>query len=236
MLRWLAVLLFAALAPWAQARERVDLELVLAADGSGSIDEEELRLQRKGYADALRHPMVLDAIRGGQYRKTAVAFVEWASDTSIATIVDWMVVSDAASAKAFADALMAAPRKVWGSNSISRAVAYSHALIEGNAYDGTRKIIDISGDGPQRGGPPLEEVRAAAIQAGITINALAIKSRSGHVPRIYGEPLEVHYQRDVIGGHGAFVMVADEKTPFEQVVLRKLVREVASLSPGLRRH
>jgi len=153
----------------------------------------------------------------------------------VATIVDWMVISDAASAKAFADALMAAPRKVWGSNSISRAIAYSHALIEGNAYDGTRKIIDVSGDGPQRGGPPLEEVRAAAIKAGITINALAIKSRGGHIPRRYGEPLELHYERDVIGGSGAFVMVADEETPFEMVVLRKLVREVAALPAGPRR-
>src|SRR5262245_32876632 len=119
MLRSLALLLLALLAVPAAARERVDLELVLAADGSGSIDEDELRLQRRGYAQALQHPMVLNAIRGGQYRKTAVAFVEWASDTSIATIVDWMIISDAASAKAFADALMAAPRKVWGSNSIS---------------------------------------------------------------------------------------------------------------------
>jgi hypothetical protein len=121
MIRWLAIFLLA-LAPAAQALERVDLELVLAADGSGSIDEEELRLQRRGYARAIQHPQVLGAIRGGQYRKTAVAFVEWASDTSVATIVDWMVITDAASAKAFADALMAAPRKVSGYNSISRAI------------------------------------------------------------------------------------------------------------------
>lgn len=231
MSRWVAaLLLLCGLVQPASGLERVDLELVLAADGSGSIDEEELRLQRLGYAKALQHPRVLDAIRGGRYRRTAVAFVEWASPTSVATIVDWMVVSDAASAKAFADALMAAPRKVSGYNSISAAIAYSHRLIETNAYEGTRKIIDISGDGPQMNGPPLELVRDAAVKAGITINALAIKTRGGHVRR--GEPLEVHYQRDVIGGDGAFVMVADEETPFEQVVLRKLVREVALLRTG----
>jgi hypothetical protein len=235
MPRWLAALLIAAaLACSARALEPVDLELVLAADGSGSIDEDELRLQRLGYAKAIQHARVLDAIRTGRHRKIAVAFVEWASDTSVATIVDWMPVSDAATAKAFADALMAAPRKVSGYNSISRAIVYSQALIESNAYDGARKIIDISGDGPQRGGPPLEEARRAAVNAGITINALAIKTRGGHVPRAYGEPLEIHYQRDVIGGDGAFVMVADEETPFELVVLRKLVREVA-MHPAPRR-
>jgi hypothetical protein len=212
----------------AQARESVDLELVLAADGSGSIDEAEFRLQRQGYARAIQDRQVLNAIQGGRYRKIALAFVEWASPTSVATIVDWRLVSDAASAKAFADALVAAPRKAQGWNSISAAIVYSQALIEGNAYEGARKIIDISGDGPQMNGPPLEEVRAAAIRAGITINAIAIKTRGGSAGGRGGVPLEVHYERDVIGGPDAFVMVADETTPFEFVVLRKLVREIAA--------
>lgn len=232
---WMASLLVLGIAGAAAAQERVDLELVLAADGSGSIDETEFRLQRQGYANALQHPRVLDAIRGGQYRKIAVAYVEWASPTSIATIVDWRVIGDAATAKAFATALMGAPREVTGYNSISRAIEYSHRLIETNAFEGTRKIIDISGDGPQMNGPPLEETRAAALAAGITINAIAILSRGGHVPRRFGEPLDEHYKRDVIGGMGAFVMVADEDTPFEQVVLQKIVREVAELPRPPRR-
>lgn len=215
--------------------ERVDLELVLAADGSGSIDEAEFRLQRKGYADAIANPLVFRAMASGQYRKTAIAYVEWASPDSVETIVDWMVISDEASAKAVAAAILAGPRKVFGYNSISAAIVHAQRMIETNAYDGTRKIIDISGDGPQMNGPPLPDVRARALRAGITINALAIKSRGGHVPRSFGEPLELHYGRDVIGGDGAFVMVADEETPFAQVVLRKLVREVALLPAPVRR-
>ncbi len=231
MLRIIGFFLAASLA-WglpAAAREAVDLELVLAADGSGSIDEAEFRLQRDGYAKAITHPRVLGAIRSGFHRKIAVAFVEWASPTSVATIVDWMLIADAADAQKFAAALVAAPRKVSGWNSISAALVYSQALIESNAYEGARKVIDISGDGPQMNGPSLEDVRAAALNSGITINALAILTRGGNVRGRSGVPLEEHYRRDVIGGPGAFVMAADETTPFEEIVLRKLVREVADI-------
>lgn len=217
----------------ARAAEKVDVELVLAADGSGSIDDDELRLQRRGYARAIRHPLVLNAIRGGEHQKIAILFVEWAAPTSVEIIVGWHVVSDAASAKIFADKLMSAPRKVFGYNSISAAIAFSTREIETNAYDGNRKIIDVSGDGPQINGPPLPVVRAAALKAGITINALVVKTRGGTGYRgTFGEGLEKHYEREVIGGPGAFVMVADEKTGFEEVVLRKLVREVAFLPTG----
>ncbi len=217
-----------------RAAEKVDVELVLASDGSGSIDDNELRLQRRGYARAIMHPLVLNAIKGGEHQKIAVLFVEWAAPSSVEIIVGWHVVSDAASAKVFADKLMSAPRKVFGYNSISAAIAFSTKEIQTNAYDGTRKIIDVSGDGPQMNGPPLPLVRDAALKAGITINALAIKTRGGTGFRgTYGETLEKHYEREVIGGPGAFVMVADEKTGFEEVVLRKLIREVALLPGGL---
>lgn len=210
-----------------QGREKVDVALVLAADGSGSIDPEEFKLQREGYARALAHPDVLRAVAAGRERKMAVAFVEWASDTSIATIVPWRIVADAAGARAFGAALTAAPRVVDGYNSISRAIVYSQALLAAGPFDAARKVIDISGDGPNFGGPPLAEARRAAVAAGITINAIAIKTRGGHHRGRAGEPLEENYAREVIGGPGAFVMVADETTSFAEVVLRKLVREVA---------
>jgi len=231
IVRLLLALFVLAISGRAVLAEAVDLEIVLAADGSGSIDEGEFRLQRKGYADAIANPQVFNAMISGRHRKTAVAYVEWASPTSVETIVDWMVISDEASAKAFAAAVLAGPRKVSGYNSISAAIVHSQRMIETNRYEGVRKIIDISGDGPQMNGPPLAAVRDAAVKAGITINALAIKTRGGHVPRAQGEALEEHYRRDVIGGDGAFVMVADEETPFAQVVLRKLVREVALFEP-----
>ena len=214
----------------AAAEEKVDVELVLAADGSGSIDDIEFALQRKGFARAISHPLVLNAIRGGEHRKIAVLFVEWGAPESVETIVDWMVIGGAASAKAFAERLVAAPRQVFGYNSISAAIAYSTQQILSNAYDGKQKIIDISGDGPQINGPPLQVVRAAALKAGITINGLAIKTRTGTSFRpSFGVPLEDHYRQDVIGGPGAFVMAADENTPFEEVILSKLVREIAML-------
>ena len=210
------------------AAEKVDVELVLAVDGSGSIDDIEFALQRKGYARAISHPLVLNAIRGGEFQKLAVLFVEWGAPESVETIVDWTVIRGAASAKAFADRLIAAPRQVFGYNSISAAIAYSTKQLLSNAYDGRQKIIDISGDGPQINGPLLGPVRAAALNAGITINGLAIKTRTGTSFRSsFGVSLEDHYRQDVIGGPGAFVMAADEETPFEEVILSKLVREIA---------
>ena len=212
----------------AAAQEKVDVELVLAVDGSGSIDEAEFRLQRRGYARAISHPLVLNAIRGGEHRKVALAFVEWGAPSSVETIVDWMVIGDEASAKAFAERLIAAPRQVFGYNSISAALVHSANIIATNAYEGTAKIIDLSGDGPQMNGPPLATVRARVLAQGITINGLAIKTRGGNYRGPGGEPLEVHYGNDVIGGPDAFVMVATEETPFEEVILRKLIREIAS--------
>ena len=173
---------------------------------------------------------MLNAIKGGEYQKIAVLFVEWGAPESVETIVDWAIIKDAATAKAYAARLLKAPRKVWGYNSISAAIEYSTKQILGNQYDGKQKIIDVSGDGPQINGPPLGLVRAAAIKAGITINGLVIKTRSGTSVRgRFGLDLEEHYRRFVIGGTGSFVMVADEKTPFEEVILKKLVREVAML-------
>jgi hypothetical protein len=225
--------IFAGLVAWSaagttSAQQKVDVELVLAADGSGSIDAEEFKLQRAGYARAISHVLVVNAIRGGFHQKIAIAFIEWGAPESVEVIVDWTVISDAASAKAFAETLVKAPRKVFGYNSISAAIIKSTAMIEGNAFDGKRKIIDVSGDGPQINGPPLSLARKAALDKGITINGLVIKTRGGRGFRgPGGDALDRHYQRDVIGGPGAFVMVADEKTPFEEVILRKLIREVA---------
>jgi hypothetical protein len=228
--------LFVALAVWlsaatAHADEPVDLELVLAADGSGSIDEAEFRLQRAGYAAAVTHPRVLAAIRGGAYRRIALTLIEWAAPESQHTIVDWMLIDDEASAKAFADKLMTAERVAFGYNSISAAIAYGARKIRENAYEGVRKIIDVSGDGPQMNGPPLALVRQQTIAAGITINALVIKSPGGGYPGPRGEPLDVHYRTDVIGGKGPFVMVAESRAHFAEAILNKLVLEIAGAAP-----
>jgi len=140
--------------------EKVDLELVLAVDGSGSIDENEFKYQRAGYAAAITDKQVLAAITSGAQRKIAMAFVEWGGEGSIHTIVDWAVIHDAASAKSFAGRLVRAPRQALGYNSISGAILYAAAMMRTNKYVGKRQVVDISGDGPQIGLPPLPPARA----------------------------------------------------------------------------
>jgi len=228
MIPRLAVLVsFLLLATSQAAAETVDLELALAADGSGSIDEEELRLQRAGYADAITRPAVLAAIQSGQHQAIAVIYIEWGGPASQHTIVDWAVIRDDASAQAFAERLRTAPRQAVGYNSISGAIDYAAEKIHGNRRDGVRKVIDVSGDGPQIGGRPLVLARADALASGVTIDALAINSPGGGYRGPGGEPLTEHYQRDVIGGPGAFMMVAEDRLHFRQAILQKMLLEIA---------
>lgn len=211
--------------------EEVDLELVLAADGSGSIDADELKLQRDGYADALESPEVLAGIRDGMIGAIAVAYTEWGGAASQHTIVDWHVIRDAASAKAFADKVRRAPRQAYGYNSISGAMLYGAKLMRENGHEGARKVIDISGDGPQIGGPPLAPARAEVLAEGITINGLVINRAGG---RVGGAGLVDHYNTEVIGGPGAFVMVAEDTSIFAAAVRAKLIREIAANPPPIR--
>lgn len=209
--------------------ETVDLELVFAADGSGSIDDDELRLQRKGWADALTSKDVLDGIKDGPVGAIAVAFMEWGGPSSQVLIVGWHVIRDEASAKIFADKLVGAPRGAYGYNSISNAIDYSVRLVETNAHEGTRKIIDVSGDGPNMNGRPLELSRAEALAKGFTINALSIRRPGGRPGGPGGMALEDYYAQNVIGGPGAFVEIADETRPFAVAARRKLLTEIAGL-------
>ena len=226
---WIAVALAIIVAGtgYASAAEEVDLELVLAADGSGSIDDEELRLQREGYARALAHPRVQAAIKSGFLGKIAIAYIEWGGPASQHTIVDWTLIDGPESAAAFGAKLVAAPRAAVSYNSISNAIVYSQNLIETNGYAGLRRIIDVSADAGNVGGVPISVARAQAIVAGITINGLAI-SRPGSTRPFRGISLEAHFARDVVGGPGAFVVTVDETISFADAVIKKLVLEIAS--------
>ena len=216
--------------------ESVDLELVFAADGSGSIDDAELRLQRQGWADALTNPDVLNGIKDGPAGAIAVAFMEWGGPSSQVLIVDWHVIRDAASAKVFADKLIGAPRGAYGFNSISNAIDFSVRLVETNAHEGTRKVIDVSGDGPNMNGRSLEQARGDALAKGFTINALAIRRPgSGRPGGPGGMSLEEYYGQSVIGGPGSFVEIADEMRPFALAARRKLLTEIAGTG-GISRH
>lgn len=211
------------------AQERVDLELVLAADGSGSIDDAELALQREGYARAVLNPRVLEALTGGIYGKSVIAYVEWGSAESQHTIVDWTVIDGPESAAVFGQALIEAPRQAWGFNSISNAIVYSHGLLENNPFRGLRRVIDISADAGNIGGVPLPLARESAVSAGITINGLAI-SRPGSTRPLRAMTLEAEFRDQIIGGAGAFVVTVDETTSFEDAVLKKMILEVAGRS------
>ncbi|MEW5423804.1 DUF1194 domain-containing protein [Amorphus sp. 3PC139-8] len=228
-------LLAAVIASPVSAQEVVDVELVLAADGSGSIDDDELRLQRQGYAEAILSPEVQAAIAGGIHGRVAIAYVEWGGPTSQHTIVDWTIVEDTASANQFADALVRAPRAAYGYNSISAAIDYSVNKIETNAIESLRRVIDVSGDGPNIGGRSVTAARDDAVNRGIVINALLIDRPGGLSLAMPSAQLRVHYERDVTGGPGAFVMVADDTTRFADAVRRKMVLEIAERTESPRR-
>jgi Protein of unknown function (DUF1194) len=230
-----SLVLLGLLTPSAWA-EPVDLELVFAADGSGSIDSDELHLQRQGWADALTGKDVLDAIKDGSNGAIAVAFMEWGGPNSQVLIVDWHVIRDEASAEIFAGKLTNAPRGATGYNSISNAIDFSVRLVESNAHEGTRKVIDVSGDGPNIGGRSLDQARAEALAKGFTINALAIRRPgSGRPGGPGGMPLEDYYGQSVIGGPGSFVETASETQPFAVAARRKLLTEIAGTG-GATRH
>ena len=230
----LALLLGWLMAAPASAQPPVDLALVLAADGSGSIDDHEFRLQREGYAWAITHPKVLAAIAGGLEGAIAVAFMEWGAPESQHTIVDWQIIDGARSAADFAEQLRQAPRVAFGYNSISNALFHAGTLLAGAPVFAERHVVDISGDGPQIGGRPLEAVRQALLDQGITINALVIVSPGGGVPGPGGMPLDAHYRRDVIGGPGAFVRTAAGRDELAEALLDKLILEIAGGSHDTR--
>ena len=211
----------------AQRPATVDVLLALAADGSGSIDNDELRLQREGYGQALASPEVLSVMAKGINGAIAVVYVEWGGPASQHVIVDWTVIRDAASAAAFAAELIARPRAARGYNSISAAIDFCVNLMETGPYRGLKRVIDVSGDGPNIGGRAVEAARDDAVAKGITVNALAILRPGGSVPARIGQQLPDYYRDAVIGGPGALVEVADENRSFADAVRRKIVTEIA---------
>jgi hypothetical protein len=214
----------------AKADEEVDLELVLLADASGSIDDAEIAFQRQGYALAITHPQVLSAILQGFSQRIAVTYVEWGDENSQAIVVPWSIVDGEDSAVAFANALLNAPREAFGMNAIGSALALAHVLIDGNDIDGWRRVIDISADSANSwGGVPIEAARAAILASGIVINGLAILCRdedcSGR-PVLYD--VEAAFAETITGGPGSFVVTADGRSRFAEAVRRKLILEIAA--------
>jgi len=217
----------------AQAAERVDLELVLLADASRSIDDVENMLQRQGYATAITDPEVLSAIAQGYRQRIAVTYVEWGDESEQKVIVPWTVIDGRDSALAFAQALLERPRRAFGMNAIGSALDAAHALIETNNIEGDRKVIDFSGDSANSfSGVSVEAARAAAIAGGVTINGLAILCRGDCTGRPVSYDLEAAFASDIIGGYGSFVITADQNRKFAEAVRKKLLLEIAALQPA----
>ena len=204
----------------ARAATPVDLLLVLAVDASGSVNRERFELQRRGYAAAFRNPRVVNAITGGMLGGIAVTMTQWTGPVMQADVVPWRMVSDASSAEAFAAGVERAERELFGGGtSLSGAIEHAMALLSACPFEAARRVIDISGDGANNRGRPVDEARDVAVAAGIVINGLPI-------PWI--EPdLEEHYRSQVIGGPGAFVVVADDYAAFGTAIVTKLVAEIA---------
>ncbi len=228
--RTLIVLITILLAPSAEAQEEVDLELVLLADASSSIDNAEVLFQRRGYAAAITHPEVLNAIAGGLLQKIAVTYVEWGDSTSHEVVVPWTVIDGPEAAAKFAGTLTAGfSRNVYGRNAIGSAIRVALALLETNGFSGLRRVIDLSGDSAHSfNGPPIITARAEAITAGVIINGLAIFCHSDDCSgRPVGYDLEAVFARRIIAGPGSFVVTVDGETSFTEAVRRKLVLEIA---------
>ncbi|WP_306117799.1 MULTISPECIES: DUF1194 domain-containing protein [unclassified Roseitalea] len=230
------VTMIAIAGPDARAQpEQVDVELVLAVDVSGSMRFNELQIQRRGYAEAFRSPLVHEAIAGGLIGKVAVTYVEWARSDLQRVIVPWTIIDGADSANAFAERLSAAPISNMRNTSISGAIRYGIGAIEGNDYDGLRRVIDISGDGPNNQGGRVDVARDEALDAGIVINGLPIMVEpwmGGLGFDISG--LDVYYQACVIGGPGSFMLPVRDWPEFPEAVRRKIVLELAGPTPTAR--
>jgi hypothetical protein len=211
--------------------EDVDLELVLAADVSRSVDDVEFQLQRQGYAAALTDRRVMMAIRSGPIGKIALCVFEWSGEFAQKVIIDWMVVGDEESAAFAAERLLSQPRPFAERTAIGVALEYALALFPRNVHKGARRTIDVSGDGTNTNGIFPSIVRDRAVAAGVTINGLVILSPE---PMPWN-PMHTHppgglpqyFEKNVIGGPGAFAMVVEDHKTFVQAMTSKLIKEIA---------
>lgn len=216
----------------ARAAQDVDLALVLVTDVSRSIDDSEFTLEKNGYAAAFTSPEVLSAIKNGPNGTIAVAYVEFASGFEVKTVLDWNVIHDRESAKAFVDKLSAAPRSYWGRTAISAGIDHAVGMLAENGFNPARRAIDVCGDGTNNAGRDVSDARDDAVKAGITINGLAIINEHpvswtfAHVQPPGG--LAKYYRDNVTGGPGSFVMEVHDFKAFGEAMTRKLVAEIAS--------
>ncbi|MBS0643585.1 MAG: DUF1194 domain-containing protein [Acetobacteraceae bacterium] len=234
----LFVMLLWAFGPARARAEDVDLALILVTDVSRSIDDAEYALEKSGYTTALNNDKVIQAIRGGPLGRIAVAYVEFAGNFEVRTVLDWTVISDAASARAFTDRLAEAPRSYWGRTSISAGIDHAMLMFAETGMQATRRVIDVCGDGTNNSGREIADARDDAVKAGVVINGLAVINDHpvswtfAHVQPPGGLPN--YYRENVIGGPGSFVLEIHDFAAFGDAMTRKLVNEIAGMPPRTR--
>ncbi|OWV84683.1 DUF1194 domain-containing protein [Rhizobium sp. R693] len=206
----------------------VDVKLVLAVDTSRSMDQEEVRIQRQGYVEALRHREFIEAVTGGLTGRIAISYFEWAGYVVPDSVIDWHLIETEQDAIAFADKLEQRPIITQRRTSISTAITQGAAMIVSSPYSGLRQVIDVSGDGTNNSGNPVAPTRDKAVEAGIVINGLTLMLRPSGAPG----GLDKYYADCVIGGQGSFVLPVYKIEDFAVAVRRKLVLEVSGLAPA----
>ena len=215
------------------AAEEVDLLLVLASDVSRSVDHPKFLLQREGYAAAISDPHVLDAIKSGPHQRIALCFVEWSGFGAQKLVIDWSLVDGPDAARKFGDQLLELPRSFADRTSISGGIEFAAAQLERAPFASARRTIDVSGDGTNNAGRDVKLARDEVIAKGIVINGLVILSdrpvpwNAEHTNPPGG--LEKYYQDNVVGGPGAFVLVAGNFNSFGRAIIKKLIAEIALL-------
>ncbi len=214
-------------APTRALQVQVDVELVLAVDASQSVDDGEFALQREGYVDAIRDPAFLKAIRAGTRGRIAITYFEWAGTVRPESAVPWQLIESAADAAAFTDSLPRGPLGGFRGTSISAAIDHGAGLFAGNGFEGARRVIDVSGDGPNNQGGPVTTARDSAVRAGIVVNGLPILVR----PSPTFPELDRYYAECVIGGPGAFMLPVRSAAEFATAIRRKLIMEVSGGAP-----
>ena len=216
------------------AAEHVDLLLVLSSDVSRSVDHPKFLLQREGYAAAISDPLVMEAIKSGPHQRIAVCFVEWSGFGAQKLVIDWTMIDSPGAARKFGDQLLELPRAFADRTSISGGIEFAATQLERAPFEGSRRTIDVSGDGTNNAGRDVKLARDETIAKGIVINGLVILSdrpvpwNAEHTNPPGG--LEKYYQDNVIGGPGAFVLVAENFNSFGRAIIKKLIAEIALLS------
>src|ERR1700742_4094439 len=210
----------------------VDVELVLAVDVSYSMDMDELAIQREGYAQAIVSKEFLQALKTGPNGKISVTYFEWAASSDQKIIIPWRVIDGPETADAVANEIMKTPIRRASRTSISGAINFAMPLFEEDPYHGMRRVIDISGDGPNNAGEPVLGARDAALAKGITINGLPIMVKEPTYSTMDIDNLDWYYEDCVIGGPGSFVVSIKDRDKFKEAIRTKLLLEVAGKEPA----